>query len=80
MPSKRESVMLAGRITGTGRDESCIISAIKVSLPGTGDFAYTHLQIQNAPSDLPDGQYRVSYKGHTDAIVRRDGNWLSPAV
>jgi hypothetical protein len=80
MSSIRELVMFAGTVTGMGRDESCMISAIKVSLPGTDEFMYTRFQIQNAPRDMPDGQYSVRYKGRTDALVKRDGIWLSAGL
>lgn len=80
MSSNRELVLLAGRLMGMGRDESCMISATKVSLPGTNEFAYSGLTIQNAPNDLPDGQYTLKFKGHTEAVVKSNGDWVSAGV
>lgn len=76
MASKREFAMLAGRLIGMNRDESCLIAATKVSLLGTDNFAYTRMSIQNAPGDMPEGQYTLHYDGRTEAMVKRDGEWF----
>jgi hypothetical protein len=76
MASKREIVMLAGRLVGMGRDESCLIGATKVSLLGTDNFTYTRMSIQNAPRDMPEGQYTLHYDGRSEAMVKRDGEWF----
>jgi hypothetical protein len=84
MASFREQVFLAGRIIGMGRDESCMISATKVSLPGSGDSMYTDMSIQNAPANLPDGGYTVHYKAGSEskaeAVKRQNGYWLAAGL
>jgi hypothetical protein len=77
MASHREIVMLSGRLKGMGREADCIVSAVKVSLPGTNASHYTKCQIQNAPDDLPEGQYQVTFGGDTTNVRKRDGFWLA---
>ena len=77
MPTDRELVLLAGRLRGMARDESCLISATKVSLRGTGNFTYTRCSIQNAPRDLPEGQYTLEFMGRTETMKKVDGFWLA---
>lgn len=75
--SKRESVILKGILKGMGREASCAILALKVSLPQLNIFEYVRCDIHEAPADLPDGQYSVSFDGRTMKVKKLDGNWLS---
>ncbi len=80
MTTNRETVTLSGRLVGMGRDVSCSVRAVKVSLRGNGgtvDFTYTRPVIFDAPSDLPDGPYTLTYDGQTVKVQQVNGSWLA---
>lgn len=56
MALNREDVVLAGRLIGMGREETC---TQKVSLPGIIVSHLSKCNVHHAPSDLPDGEYLV---------------------
>jgi hypothetical protein len=65
MASNREIVMLSGTISGMGREAACIVSAVRVSLAGATESALTRCSIHQAPVDLPEGAYQVTFAGET---------------
>jgi hypothetical protein len=77
MASHRESVMLSGLLKGMGREAECLVSALKVSLPGTNVSHYASCSIFSAPDDLPEGQYLVTFGGETTAVQKRDSYWVA---
>ena len=77
MASHREVVMLPGRLKGMGREADCTVGAVEVSLPGTNLSEYTKCSIHEAPNDLPDGQYQLTFGGQTVPVQKRDGSWLA---
>jgi hypothetical protein len=77
MGPHRTSVVLPGRLIGMGLDVECDVSAVKVSLPGTNLFEYAKLGIHNAPGEMPDGDYQITFAGRTAAIKRYGGAWIS---
>ena len=78
--SKRESVLLPGRLMGMGYEASCSLVAIKVSLPELDIWEYVRCEIYEAPSALPDGRYDVSFDGRAMDIKKLDGNWLAGEI
>lgn len=77
MASHRNIVMLAGQLSGMGREAECTVSAVKVSLLGTGVFEYANLGIHDEPKDLPDGQYQIQFAGKTVPVQRHGGAWIA---
>ena len=49
MTSNRETVMLAGRLSGMGYEAECTVSAVKVSLPQLNTWEYVKCDIHLAP-------------------------------
>jgi hypothetical protein len=78
MASNREIVTLPGHLAGMGRDVNCSVGAVKVSLPGTAEYNYVRPVIHDAPADLPDGLYQITFGGKTDRVQRHNGAWLAP--
>ena len=74
--SNRETVMLAGRLSGMGREADCTVSAVKVSLPQLNTWEYVKCDIHLAPENLPDGQYRITFEGRTMQVKKQDGDWV----
>ena len=77
MASHRETVMLAGRLRGMGRDVECSVNAVRVSLPNSYEYEYARMMILNEPKDLPDGQYEVTSDGRTSKVQRKFGAWIA---
>lgn len=80
MASKRESVILPGRLVGMGRDVNCKVRVVKVSLPGTAEYNCIRPVIYDAPSDLPDGPYSITFGGKTERVQRQHGAWIAPVA
>ena len=74
--SNRETVMMAGRLKGMGREAECTVSSEKVTLPQLNIWEYVKCDIYLAPEDLPDGPYQVTFEGRTMQIKKLDGDWL----
>lgn len=77
MASHREIVMVQGQLSGMGCKASCVVSAVKVSLPGTSLSEFAKCNIHHAPDELPDGQYQVTFEGRTAQVKKQNGNWLA---
>ncbi len=77
MVLNREGVVLAGRLVGMGREEDCILKAVSMSLPGTIVSQFSKCKVHNAPSDLPDGEYLVTFDGGMIPFEKRDGKWVA---
>ena len=74
-------VLLHGYVRGMRRDAECDILARKVSVaaktrPGSPDYTYSDCAIIDAPADLPDGEYMVSFDRHTVAATKERGFWV----
>jgi hypothetical protein len=75
MTLRREVFVLSGRLEGMGREASCTLNALRVSLPGTIVSHFVNCNIHHAPSDLPDGEYLVTFEGGMIPFQKRDGVW-----
>jgi hypothetical protein len=79
MASTRKSVSFPGVLTGQGLQATCTVSAVEVTLGGTGESAYTDHSIGNVSKLLPDGDYELLANGEKSQIRLKDGSWLSAA-
>jgi hypothetical protein len=59
--SQRKIVMFRGKLEGMNRVADCTVSAVRRTLPGTGMSALSRITIHQAPADLPEGRYTVTY-------------------
>ncbi len=75
MVLNREDVVLAGRLIGMGREETCTFNAEKLSLPGVIVSHFSKCNVHHAPSDLPDGEYLVVFEGGMIPFQKRRGVW-----
>jgi hypothetical protein len=63
------------------RESSCTLLAWKDTLRsdenlGAFRYVYSRLQVLDAPSDLPDGEYLAGFGEQTVPVVKRSGIWL----
>jgi hypothetical protein len=75
MALHREVVLLSGRLLGMGREASCSLNALRISLPGTIVSHFASFNIHQAPRDLPDGKYQVTFEGGTVPFEKRGSKW-----
>jgi|HubBroStandDraft_6_1064221.scaffolds.fasta_scaffold199165_1 hypothetical protein len=71
----REVVVLSGQLTGMGREASCTLNALRVSLPGTIVSHFANCNIHHAPRDLPDGEYLMTFDGGMIVFQKHGGVW-----
>jgi len=77
MASTREHVTFPGVLRGQGHEATCTVSAIKVTLSGTGVAAYTQYSIERTSKTLPDGEYQLSVNDQSIPMRYYNGNWLA---
>ena len=75
-------VLLRGILQGMGHHVECDILARKLAkrpnaVSPVGSPAYSDCSVLTAPSDLPDGEYRVAFDGHILVVNREYGVWLA---
>jgi hypothetical protein len=78
--SNRETVTLLAKLKGMGREVSCTVSAIKVSLPDFRITEFVRCEVLQAPDDLPDGEYFVILGNRTMLVQKQEGDWLRGGV
>ena len=72
----RSVVLMRGRIEGMDREDRCDVLAVKEYIAQSGPPLYSQCCVLEAPWDLPDGTYRVTFDGQTVMATRQDGLWL----
>ena len=74
----RERVILHGVVRGEGREATCTIEAVLVSLPGApGVSETTDWSMRSVSEALPDGKYEVLADGKREQVRFVNGQWLS---
>ena len=79
MTSIKEPVSLTGTIRGQDHEAHCVVTALKVTIPGTGISAYARFHVKSVSRRLPQGEYELSVRGQTFAIRHQGEYWLSAA-
>lgn len=77
MASTKELVRFAGTIRGQGREATCTVSALKVTLGGAGVSAYARYSVEAVSQLLPEGEYQLFVNGQSFAMRHHGGHWLS---
>jgi hypothetical protein len=74
-PSIRERVLLQGSLTKVGVVVTCIVRAIKVTIPNLGISEYVDAELAFAPPHLPDGQFELHFDGRILKLKNTAGKW-----
>ena len=75
--SIREAVLLKGVLKGMNLEVPCTVRAVKVCLPDLEILEYVRADIAQAPSELPLGDYDVSFEGETMKVKKTAGGWIA---
>ena len=76
MASPHRHVTLFGHLKGMEREAHCKVSAFEVALPDSDSPEYALVMISDAPHDLPDGRYSLSFDSRAIPVQRHNGGWL----
>jgi hypothetical protein len=80
MSSIREAVLVSGFLKGKEFEAACTVRAVKVSLMCLDTWEYVSANITQAPADLPDGTYTVSFEGRSMTVKKLAGKWESSVL
>lgn len=76
MVSPHRHVILSGHLKGIERETRCKVSAFEVHLLDGDSVEYALVMISDAPHDLPDGRYSLSFDSRALPVQRHNGAWL----
>jgi hypothetical protein len=75
-PSIRESVLVLGILHHEAEGKtSCVVRAIKVSIPRLDVFEYVKAEIAEAPAHLPEGRYELTFEGRKMKVNKVAEDW-----
>lgn len=77
----RSVVRLKGLLRGMNRESSCVLLAWKDTLRseeklGAFRYVYSDLQVLDAPTDLPDGEYEATFGDQAVGAIKSSGLWV----
>jgi hypothetical protein len=72
----RSVVLIHGLLQGMGREEPCEMLAMKESRTETGAVVFSQCSVIDAPHDLPNGIYTVSFGGYVVPARKESGLWI----
>jgi len=72
----RSVVLIHGSLTGMGHQAPCEMLAMKESTPGTSQLVFSHCSVIDAPLELPDGDYTVSFNEYVVSAKKEGGLWM----
>ena len=61
--SSRENVLVSGTLKRSGAVASCIVRAVRVTLPQLNVTEYVRADVALAPPHLPNGEYELHFDG-----------------
>lgn len=76
MPERRVETV-AGIVRGMGREAHCNVRGVRFSRPGLPPAPLMQCTIEDAPSDLPDGDYVVTFDGISSQVRKTENGWLA---
>jgi len=76
MESRHRHVTISGYLKGLEHEAECKVSAFEVPVPGSNECEYALVMINDAPHDLPDGRYHLTFDSRAVPVQRHDGAWL----
>jgi hypothetical protein len=75
MTSQRTVLLLTGRLRGMGCEADCIVRPALIHYPGFVP-GFGRCTIEEAPPELPEGEYTVTYEGRTERVRKEGLAWL----
>ena len=75
--SIREAVLIHGVLRGMNLEAQCVARAVKVSLPKLDIWEYVAADVVQAPTDVPNGAYELSFGGRKMRVKKTVLGWIS---
>jgi uncharacterized protein affecting Mg2+/Co2+ transport len=77
MESNRETATFPGHLSGMSREADCIVGTTKELVPGTDSYKYSRIMIFDAPEDLPEGRYTLTFDGQRFPVQKAWQAWIT---
>jgi hypothetical protein len=75
MGSRKEFVTASADLRGEGRETVCTVRAVKTTLPGSHEVAYSKIEIVRTSEPLPDGVYELTLNKQSFRYYLHGGVW-----
>ena len=72
----RSVVLINGWLAGMGYQGPCEMLAIRESQAASGRVSYSRCSVIDAPAQLPDGDYTVTFTGYIVPARKEAGLWV----
>jgi len=72
----RSVVLVHGLLHGLGYEARCEMLAMRESASREGSSTYSRCSVIDAPMDLPDGDYTVTFGGYSVLARKQAGLWV----
>jgi hypothetical protein len=72
----RSVVLIHGWLQGNGRQEPCEMLAMRDVPAVPGPAVFSRCSVMEAPLDLPDGDYTVTFEGYIVPARKEAGLWI----
>lgn len=72
----RSVVLIRGSLIGMGYEVPCEMLAMRDSQAPSGKAAYSRCSVIDAPPQLPDGEYTVTFHGYIVPARKEAGLWV----
>ena len=77
MGSNRETATFPGHLSGMSREADCSVATTKVLVPETDSKKYSRIMIFDAPHDLPEGRYTLTFDGQHFPVQKAWQAWIT---
>jgi hypothetical protein len=75
METQRETVKLPARLNGMEQEAHCVVEATKIIQADGQSVIFAELVICDAPEELPDGPYQVTFEEQMRFLTKHAGEW-----
>jgi hypothetical protein len=76
----RSVVLIRGLLIGRGYEVPCEMLAMRDSQAQPGRTAYSRCSVIEAPAQLPDGEYTVTFHGYSVPARKEGGLWVPDEI
>jgi len=73
----RENILVSGSLKNSCVLASCIVRAVKITIPGLETAEYVQAEVALSPPYVPDGDYELYFEGLTIKVRNSGGVWTS---
>jgi hypothetical protein len=72
-----ESIVMPGKLIGMGRLADCSLRVVRLTAAEGDHCEYRGITIEEAPPDLPEGRYELTFDAQVRVVQRLCGKWVN---